>query len=172
MVSLQSSNNSYLEETESCYPKPYQLIYKSYTKGSIMDVITTYSPLFSYLVQFSKLDYMLDSMEFKGTCIVPCIEYSNTYMDYISKNINILRAREIVLSSLLRAPMLYSNLQNEESIPTLNRYYDLELVHYSDQVFIRNQKIPGNYIQFIKTDLQCKNGVLHLINGLIDPSLN
>jgi hypothetical protein len=170
MVSLHPVNISYLEETESCFPKTCEIRYKSYTKGSIMDVIMKHSPIFSFLAQYSKLDDLLDSMEFNGTCIAPCKEYSDKYFSWISKNIDHLKAREIVLSSLLRSQMLYSNLENEESIPTLNPTgYYIELENLNNMLFLRNTKNPGDFFIFTKTDLKCKNGVLHLINGLIDP---
>lgn len=164
MVSIQSTVISYIEETESCYPTPCTIIYKQYTKGSVMDALMKYSPLFAFLAQYSKLDDLLDSDEFNGTCFAPCLEYSDKYLDFFQKNIDHLKARHIVLASLLRAPMASRNLNYEQMIPTLNKFFSLDIfLDVNGTVYLNNARL-----KLLKTDYKCTNGILHIVSGLIN----
>jgi hypothetical protein len=147
MVSIQPITNSYVEEVESCY---FPCVNKVYKKGGIMDILMIQSPLFVYLCQFN------------GTCFAPGKEYSKKYFKYFYNNIDHLSARKIVLSSLLRAPMSNGQLKREEYLPTLYRYYDLEFTFNDNSLYI------NRYLKVIKSDLKCNNGILHLLNGMID----
>lgn len=170
MVSLQPITMSYVEEDESCYPPPCsEPVYKSYNKGSVMDVLMTYSPLFAYLAQYSKLDNLLNYKEFNGTCFAPCKEYSQKYWDLFYNKIDHLRAKEIVLSSLIKAPMNVSQLKKEQVLPTLGNAIDnLEFTTdcYND-LYVRTYG-SNVVVKVVKTDIHCNNGIIHLLNGIVD----
>ncbi len=175
MVSMQPTNQSYLPDEESCFLRPQV---KPYRKGSLMNILTKHSPIFAYLCQLSRLDQMLDSDEFQGTVFAPCPEYCSKYWElFNSDTIDHQRARELVLASVLRAPMLLRDIFLEpdvdvpfpgcqmSTLPTLHRYTTLHAqVHpFTQQLQINRQ------LTVTKGDLQCVNGVLHLLSGMIEP---
>jgi hypothetical protein len=157
MVSIQPIANSYVPETESCFLLPKL---KTYRKGSVMSVLTTQSPLYAYLAQVGNLDDYLDSPEFNGTCFAPCKEYSKRYYHLFLNNIDHLRARNLILSSLLRAPMYKKNLENNQIIPTMFRYSSICVMPYGECMKINDMPI-------VNGDLTCENGVIHVLSGLI-----
>jgi|688.fasta_scaffold1296107_1 hypothetical protein len=159
MVSIQPIANSYVPETESCFLLPKT---KTYRKGSVMSVLVSQSPLYAYLAQVGNLDDDLDSPEFNGTCFAPCKEYSKRYYHLFFNNIDHLRARNLVLSSLLRAPMYKKDLAKNQIIPTLFRYSSICVNPYTDSGCLNINNMP-----IINGDLTCKNGVLHILSGLI-----
>jgi len=143
-----------------------------------MHVLTKQSPIFAYLCQLSQLDQLLDSDEFRGTVFAPCVEYCSKYWERFNSNtIDHQRARELVLSATLGAPMLLRDIFLEPDVnvpfagcqmatmPTLHRYSS---VHAQVHPYTQQLKINGSLTVF-KGDLQCVNGVLHLLNGMIEP---
>jgi hypothetical protein len=165
MVSLQPVTQSYVEEPESCFLPSF----KNYRKGSLMDNLMVHSPLFAYLAQVGMLDDDLDSPEFKGTCFAPCEEYCRKYFNVFHNQIDHLKARRIVLCSLLRKPVTKEQLfKDYQIVPTLYRYFNLPLSYsFSEQ----QMKINHN-LTIVIPDLKCNNGILHLTNGLIDADLS
>jgi len=165
MVSIQPVTQSYVEEVESCFLPSI----KNYRKGSLMDNLMVHSPLFAYLAQVGMMDDTLDSPEFRGTCFAPCEEYCRRYFKLFEGNIDHLKARRIVLCSLLKTPVTKEELfRDYQIVPTLYRYFSLPLSYsFSEQ----QMKINYN-LKIVIPDLQCTNGVLHLMDGLIDADLS
>lgn len=175
MVSMQPTNQSYLPEEESCFRLPTT---RPYRAGSVMSVLMKHSPIFAYLAQVSALDTRLDSDEFHGTVFAPCREYCDRYWSYFnSDTIDHQRAREMVLAAILPAQMLQNDLYLEPDVdvpftgcetgafPTLHRYSYL----YAD-VEPHSQRLKINQtLSIVKGDLQCCNGIVHLLTGLIEP---
>ena len=160
MVSIQPINISYIEADESCFLRPIEKVYE---KGGMMNALMIYSPIFAYLAQVAKLDGMLDSYEFNGTCIAPCKEYSDKYFKKINRNVDHGTARKIVLHCCLQNQTRQSDMFDEPKImPTLNGYTHLKMSI--------NKRIDNKYI-VVTGDLQCTNGILHLVNGLMDPEI-
>ena len=160
MVSLQPINISYIEETQSCFLQPVK---KTYKKGGLMNTIVVNSPIFAHIIQVANMDEWLDSGMFDGTCFAPCKEYSDKYFRQIKENLDNGLARRIVQDSLLEnrfdQKLLFDcNLK----IPTLNKTTFTNL-----EIDVSNRTINKKYI-IVKGDLQCTNGILHLINGIID----
>lgn len=164
MVSMQPITQSYLEEPKSCFNKPQ---IKPYNKGSVMDVLMRESPLLAYIAQVARLDHDLDDLDFKGTCFAPCKEYCSRYWKYFKGNMDHLTARQIILSSCLKAQMKERDLyySGANRFPSLNRY------SYIDISGGCNPLINGN-LKIIKADQQCSNGMIQFINGMIEPEMN
>jgi hypothetical protein len=165
MVSMQPITQSYLDEPSSCFAGPQV---RPYNKGSVMDVLMRESPLMAYVAQVARLDHDLDDPGFKGTCFAPCKEYCTRYWNTFQGNLDHLIARQIILSSCLRVQMREQDLYAEATIfPSLHRY---------SNIFIRKNKtecqgwINGN-LSIVKADQQCTNGMIHFINGMIDPEI-
>lgn len=163
MVSMQPITQSYMEEPKSCFKKPE---IKPYKKGSIMDVLMRESPLMAYIAQVARLDHDLDDLDFKGTCFAPCHEYCSRYWKYFKGNIDHLTARQIILSSCLKAQVKQKDLYYGPTLyPSLNRYSNIHVSTGCDLVLNGNLKI-------IKADQQCTNGIIQFINGMIEPEMN
>lgn len=162
MVSMQPIINSYVPETDSCYNLPK---IKVYNKGSVMDVLVKESPLFAYLAQVANLDDDLDDPQFNGTVFAPCKEYSNRYYNQFINNIDHLTARRLVLSSLLRSPMMKKDLELSQFLPTEYRYADMCL--YSSLNSFGIDCLTVNSVPITKAELLCANGVLYITSGLI-----
>lgn len=165
MVSLQPVTQSYLEEPESCF----LVSSKRYRKNSIMDNLMSNSPLFAYLAQVAFLDDMLDSPEFTGTCFAPCEEYCMKYFQVFKDKIDHLKARHIILSSMISVPVTKKELFiNYQIIPTLDKYNTINL-SYS---FNTRQMMINDNLKIVVSDIQCNNGTIQLLNGLINPVTN
>ena len=175
MVSMQPTNQSYLAEEESCFLRPKQKVYR---KGGLMSILMKQSPIFAFLCQVSGLDDRLDSEEFNGTVFAPCREYCDQHWTMFSPStIDHLRAREMVLAATLARPMRERDLYMEPDVhvpengnltaalPTLHRYsYLYTDVEPGTQLLKINRTLT-----IVRGDLQCTNGVLHLLSGLIEP---
>jgi hypothetical protein len=177
MVSMQPTNQSYFADEESCFLRP---AIKPYRKGSLMSIILKQSPIFAFLCQHSQLDTVLDDENFQGTVFAPGKEYCAKYYSYFDPStIDHQRARELVLAAVLKAPMRQKDLFDEPPgdvpfdgcqtavLPTMHRYSYLHA-----QLDPKNMLFPfriNGSLTIIRGDLQCTNGVLHILNGLIEP---
>lgn len=159
MTSNQPINISYIEQDMSVCRVPTT---KNYKKGSIMYALTIYSPIFAYLAQISNLDTLLDSEYFQGTCFAPSEHFSNLYYSQLQNEMDIGSARQAVLYSILNRKMSSKQLfETELVIPTKNRDFQIR----TDP---KQNTINRKYI-ITKGDMQCSNGTLHFINGLLKP---
>lgn len=165
MVSLQPVTQSYIEEPESCF----LVTQKKYKKNSMMDTLVNQSPILAYLARVASLDEMLDSEDFNGTCFAPCEEYCNKYFDLFDGHIDHLKARHIVLSSIIPVVVTKEELfMNYQIIPTLDKYNNIQL-NYN---FKDRQMYINTNLKIVIADIKCNKGMLHLINGLINPTTN
>jgi hypothetical protein len=174
MVSMQPTNQSYLAEEESCFLVPKRKVYR---KASLMYALMQHSPVFAYLAQVAMLDDTLDSETFQGTVFAPCKEYCNKYWKvFNSSTVDHQRARDLVLSALLCAPMTQRDIYLEPDVdvpfngyktavlPTLHRYnYIKAQVDPMTEHLLINKTLA-----ITKGDLMCTNGILHLLTGLIE----
>lgn len=157
MVSMQPITQSYMEEPKSCFKKP---TIKEYNKGSVMDVLMRESPLMAYIAQVARLDYELDDPTFKKTCFVPCKEYCSRYWKQFKGNTDHLMARRLVLSCCLSVEMREQDLMTDADVyPTLDAL---------TQLCVSNGKLNQNLI-IVKADQRCVNGMIHFINGMVEP---
>lgn len=162
MVSLQPITQSYLDEPQSCFKG---VLLKTYSKGSVMDVLVRESPLYAYIAQVARIDDFLDS-DFQGTCFAPCKEYCSRYWMRFKGNIDHLEARRFILSSCLKAKMSEEQLSSDAvSYPTLNQYATLQIQFQPCGILLNEQ------LSIVKADQQCTNGVIHFVNGLVETYL-
>lgn len=160
MVSIQPITQSYIEESESCF----LISPKEYKKGGVMNTLVKYSPLFAFLVQRAFLDDYLDTEQL-GSCFVPSMEYCERYFE-IFKDVDHLRARQIVLSSLVRARLTRINLQESCELPSVNRYFYISVKNINNTILLTDSNL-----KIIRSDICCSNGIIHILNGLIDPGI-
>ena len=172
---MQPTNQSYFVDEESCFLRPVQKVYR---KGSLMSILMKQSPIFAFLCQRSQMDMILDAEEFTGTVFAPGKEYCARYYSmFDTTTIDVLRARELVQAAVLKAPMRQKDLYLEPPadtpfngcqtavLPTLHRY---SYLHAFVDPLSQQLRINQNLV-ILRGDLQCTNGVLHLLNGLIEP---
>lgn len=164
MVSLQPVTQSYLEEPVSCFLRPTA---KNYRATSLMGVLMRTAPLMAYLAQVAQLDDMLDSDEFHGTIFAPCAEYASRHWKWFNGKIDVQQAREWVLCAVLRKPAkrveLIPALDDWVTRhPSMHRYTELEMRRTAGRLSV-------NGLDILKCDLLCSNGVVHVLNGLLEP---
>lgn len=162
MASLQPVTQSYTEEPSSCFKQPQV---KPYNKGSIMDTLMNHSPLMAYFAQYSGLDEMLNDTETRYTCFAPCKKYCEMYWNLFQGNIDHLKARNFVLSSVVKYKISEKELTNFDIIPSLNRYSTIDVRYLPLKKVIELNRS----LVIVNGDVDCTNGVVHLINGIIEP---
>lgn len=164
MASLQPVTQSYLEEPSSCFKQPQ---IKPYNKGSVMDILMQYSPLMAYFAQYALLDGMLDNLETRYTCFAPCKEYCEKYWHLFQGKIDHLKARNLVLSCVVKYKISEKELTHFDIIPSLNQYSNIDVRYLP---LIKTIELNRS-LMIIRGDIDCTNGVVHLINGLVEPTL-
>jgi hypothetical protein len=144
-----------------------------------MSVLMKHSTLLAYLAQVAQLDDMLDSDEFQGTVFAPCNEYAARYWCLFNGKVDVHRAREFVLAAVLRKPMTQRDIFYENGVdipwpgvpvavlPTMHRYTQLRLSMGPNRTLLLDPDLVVS-----KCDLTCTNGVVHLLNGLIEPEVS
>lgn len=138
---------------------------KKYRKGSIMYEIQNNPELtkFCYIVKLAVLENVLDNIQANFTIFIP-IDSSITDDDKLV-NMELGSARHIVLSSLLNDRMPSEILTDSpasffNTMDPPNRLF----VTNVDRMTRINENI--NIIQF---DTICNNGIIHLVDRLIEP---
>jgi uncharacterized surface protein with fasciclin (FAS1) repeats len=132
-----------------------------YEPSSVMSYIYRKSPLFALILQRAGLDRWIDAETFNGTVFVPCYEYSSAHIKQF-ENIDRAFARSIVDASVIRGRITGLNLSQMELIPTKGR----------QQISVKVCKdiLLNEMYSIMKPDIICRNGVIHIINGLIQPT--
>lgn len=161
---MQPINISYIQESPSCYED--ESLIRTYEEHSVMDTLMRISPITAFLAQKGKLDITLDQPDFNGTIFACCKEYCKINFDAVSRNINHLQARDIILGSILPNRMYSYDILNEDQIPTMDRYTYLGITQNSGSEIVIDSKIRVLY-----PDILCSNGIIHITNGIISPTL-
>lgn len=134
-----------------------------YSPGSCMHYIYRKSPLFAFILQEAALDLLLDDPSFNGTVFVPNYEYSSAHIRYFMDYLDRKTARNIADGSIIRGRITRLDLLNMEVIPTRGKIQSIA-------VNVAENKILLNEVyEIIKNDVMCENGIVHVINGLIQP---
>jgi len=163
MASMQPVTQSYLEEPSSCFRKP---TVKPYNKDSVMDILMNKSPLMAYFAQLAGLDEMLDNPERQITCFAPCKEYCELYWNLFQGNTDHLRARNLVLSCVLKASLTETQLTQLDIVPTMNRYSSIDIRYIPEKGSI----LLNQNVYIVQSNLFGINGTVHITNGLIEPT--
>lgn len=163
MTSMQPITQSYVEEPSSCFGVPK---IKDYHKNSIMDILMHKSPLMAYFAQISGLDKTLDDLETQMTCFAPCREYCEAYWSLFKDNTDHMRARILVLSNVLKYAIPKEKLTQFDIIPSMYRYSSIDVRYQPQTGYVQ----LNNTLHIVQGDIQAENGVVHLINGIIEPS--
>lgn len=148
MTSIYSADNPYYL-LGPCVATPY-----AYEKGSVMDYIYNRCPAFALCAQKAGQDKWLQ----EATCTIfaPSQYYSTKYFDHF-KTIDFYTANTLILNSTICAKIGIQDFSND-SIPNRAGNY-LQVCSEGDDVFINGQKI--------KYSVECSNGVIHLLDGML-----
>ncbi len=144
--------------------KPTFCTEKTYAENSIMDYIWKNSPIFAQCIQTACLEDMFNSLDFNGTCFVPCKLYSDAHLDNFIDNLTIQTARRIVTTNCLKERVDFKALSNSESIPTLDRYTFINIMGCKKGMLRLNE-----HTSILKPDILLNNGIVHITNGFIAP---
>ena len=141
---------------------------KKYNEGSIMYLLDTHPDfsIFCTIVKISDLDVILDNIQANFTLFVP----SDSELKYklrpnMIENMDVGTARDIVKSS-----MLVDRIPSELLVDSPAAYFNTDSPQ--NRMFITN--INGNMrinntLNVILFDIVAKNGMVHVVDGLINP---
>ena len=140
---------------------------KTYSKNSIMDVIYNHPDFtkFSYIIKLAEMDGLLNGKQANFTIFVP----SDTAIKYIKKDVFLNMdqgdAKNIVNSSLLN-----SRIPKELIVDSPAAYFNT--LSPQNRLFVTNiNEITklNNYLTVLHFDIVCTNGIIHVVDKLIDP---
>jgi len=142
---------------------------KIYTKGSIMYLINTHPDFnyFSYIIRLAELDIILDNIQADFTLFVPSdteIKMKYKYDDFLL-TMDQSTAKSIVLSSLLDYRIPSEILQNSPA-----SYFNTK--YPPNRLFVTNINANtriNNFMNVIHFDIICTNGIIHVVNKLMNP---
>lgn len=139
-------------------------------ENSLLDYITRnpdYS-IFLYLVKISNQEAFLNNLQAQFTLFVPSNEYlQKKFNRNIFTNMDPGTAYSIVKSSLLKYRMSSEVLEDSPQayFYTMSEENRLMITNISGKTYIN-----GN-IEIIKKDIVCKNGIIHITDGLFIPNI-
>jgi len=140
----------------------------SYTKGSIMDILNTHPDFtkFTYIIKLAEMDNILDNIQANFTIFVPSdTELKYEYIDNRIATMDTGDAREIVLASLIdeRIPKELITDSPAAYFITKNKVNRMFITN------INNISKINNDITILQFDIIAMNGIIHVVNKLIDP---
>lgn len=155
------------DETDLRGPLPIQ----KPCKNSLLDIIenTPDFSIFFYMIKLSKLQNLLTLLQANFTIFIPSDKELLSYIDknyFINMDPN--TAYNIVKSSILKY-RLSSDILEDSPAAFFYTYDD-----YSSRLFITNisgNTYINNNIKVIKKDILATNGIIHVIDGLIIPTI-
>ncbi len=147
------------------------IINKQISQGikTIYDTIISNSDYsyFKYILKLSKMDNILNQSHINYTVFVPSDEKlrSKGITDAIFINMDISVARQVVSYCILNNRINKSILEYNPIIliPTLNKFSQLLISNNENLTYI------NNVIQIMKFDIECINGIIHIIDDIPSP---
>lgn len=142
---------------------------KTYNSGSIMSFVNNNIDMtfFRYLIKLAGLDTFLDDPQANLTIFIPSDVILRSKGINETNILNIQRdlARTIVNSSIMTRQISRLLLQNSpasyfNTIDGVNRMF---ITNIDDNVCI------NDYIYVIGFDIECNNGIIHIVDTLISP---
>jgi hypothetical protein len=100
------------------------------------------------------------------TCFAPCKEYCELYWNLFQGNTDHLRARNLVLSCVLKASLTETQLTQLDIVPTMNRYSSIDIRYIPEKGSI----LLNQNVYIVQSNLFGINGTVHITNGLIEPT--
>ena len=142
---------------------------KKYKTGSIMYLIENHPDFskFCYIIKLAVMDDVLDNLLADFTLFVPSdseLKYRNITEDFYV-NMDQGTARHIVLSSLLDTRIPSEILKDSPAtyLTTKDPPNRLFITNINDKTRI------NNLFSVIHFDIVCNNGIIHVVNGMINP---
>lgn len=141
---------------------------KVYIKGTIMDVIYNHPDFtkFCYIIKLAELDSVLGSEQSNFTIFVPSdVEIKYRYSSDFFTNLDKGDAIQIVSSSILQNRLPKEIIQDSPA-----SYFITNCP--PNRLFITNindlTKL-NNHINIVHFDIICTNGIIHIIDRIIEP---
>ena len=136
---------------------------------SLMGIINSNTDFtkFKYLVKLARLENILDHSQANFTLFVPSDKALQGINENIFSNMDDATARHIVRSSILNYRYPSEILESSPAI-----YYNT--IDSPNRLFISNisgQTYINNCINIIKKDILTSNGIIHVIDKLIQPEI-
>jgi uncharacterized surface protein with fasciclin (FAS1) repeats len=150
--------------------RPSSIPPNRYNPNSLMYIIDNNPDFskFSYVIKLARLDLIYNDIQANFTVFVP----SNRGMEQILPegvftNLDISSARQIVQASTLKKRITSDLLSDSPStyFITMNPIEKLLITNISDITYI------NNCIQIIQTDIEACNGLIHVIDNIIWPTV-
>ena len=140
---------------------------KANCPGTISDILATNTnfSLFYYTLKKAGLEGIYDALQANCTLFVPADRFLNPD---IFINIDRNTARTLINSSTLDRFIPSELLEDSPAsfYLTRNPYNKLFISNLSGQTYI------NNCIRVVQKDIMCKNGIIHVVDGLLDPVFN
>jgi uncharacterized surface protein with fasciclin (FAS1) repeats len=150
------------------FNKPNKNLSCKYTKGSIMELLNSHPDFtkFTYIIKLAEMDKILDDTQANFTIFVP----SDNELKYNSSDDKLSTmdrgdARQIVLSSLIddRIPKELLTDSPASYMITKNPVNRIFITNIDDVTKINNN------LTIILFDIIRTNGIIHVVNKLIEP---
>lgn len=148
--------------------KPNKNLTCNYTKGSIMELLNSHPDFtkFTYIIKLAEMDKILDDTQANFTIFVPSdneLKYNSS--DDILSTMDRGDARQIVLSSLIddRIPKELLTDSPASYMITKNPVNRIFITNIDDVTKINNN------LTIILFDIIRTNGIIHVVNKLIEP---
>ncbi len=125
------------------------------TPGTILDYVAKKLPYFLEIIKQAGRLSLYNSNQRRYTLFVP-----NTIpTDF---NIDINSAINILKMSTIRGKIMTNMFKNNQILYTMNDKNNLMVNRLNDEILIENRKL-------LFGDIECENGVIHIINGILVP---
>lgn len=165
--STQSNNFTHMFDIPDLHSCPSLPSDKQYCPNSIMDIINTNTDFtkFYYMVKLAKLEGVLNNKQANFTLFVPSDKAIAKLGESMFINMDSATARHIVKSSTLDKRITSELLQDSKAsyFVTKDPVNKLFISNNYDNIYINND------IQVIQKDILLSNGIIHVIDGLINP---
>ena len=172
MVSIgpysQSYNYTHMWDKGDLRPCPYKKK-KEFCPHSLMGAINSHPDFtkFNYLVKLARLENVLDNSQANFTLFIPSDNALQGINENIFSNMDDATARHIVKSSMLDYRYPSEIIENSPAI-----YYNTK--DHPNRLFVSNisgRTYINNDINVIHKDMITSNGIIHVIDKLIQPEI-
>lgn len=151
-----------LKDYRSCNKLPF-------SKNSIMDVINTNPSYtrFNNMIKLANMEKFYNDIYTDLTVFVPSDAFLGDINPMFFTTMDLSTARNIIRSSTLKRRITYDILSNSPAsyFNTLSPINNLFITNISEKTYI------NNCINVIENDIECSNGIIHVIDGIIYPEM-
>lgn len=159
---------------------------KTTLNNSLLDIINSHPDftIFNYMVKLGKMEGILNSDQANFTIFIPSDKYlTRQYPQSLFVNMDLATARHIIKSSMINRRISSEILKDSPS----SFFYTFDDDYASNRLYVINisgvtyldngmphtkSKYPyDKQIQVIQMDIEAVNGIIHVIDGLVCPTI-